>query len=254
MNGYGSINTDAAIGTILSHFSTEYINHIIDDSLSMKFRPFDGPMPNMVDVLHRQFMSISGEAPDYKDKLDDVTLETYKEIINMICSYYNLTFTGDFDTMNIKDIYTIAHILYDIFISRFTEYMIDFFVSYIVNNSDSIYSYLNSDESSKKPKESSIMHSAENYIDPKFIIIHANINKVIYNMAAYDISLYDLLNYFLDPFTAQKIGSVLIDNNDIYKNHYASYIMDQRYCAGVLTNIKLNLQSKTQEVSKINTK
>ena len=38
MNGYmGSIDTDAGIGTILSHFDSEYVNHIIEDSLNMKF-------------------------------------------------------------------------------------------------------------------------------------------------------------------------------------------------------------------------
>ena len=42
-----------------------------------------------------------------------------------------------------------------------------------------------------------------------------------------------------------------MDNGDIYKTHYACYILDQRYSAGVLTNIKLKLQAKTQEAMKI---
>lgn len=38
-NGFvGSIDTDAAIGTILSHFSTDYVHNVIGDSLQMKFR------------------------------------------------------------------------------------------------------------------------------------------------------------------------------------------------------------------------
>lgn len=253
MNGYmNRIDTDAAIGTILSHFDSEYINHVISDSLNMKFRPFDPPMPNMVDVLNRQFESIILNSPDYINEVRNVQTETYKEIINMICSYYNLTFTGDFDSMNPQEMYGAAHTLYDIFISRFTEYMINFFVHYIINNSDSIYAYLNSDENSKKPKENGAY--SKSFIDPKFIIIHANINQVIYNMASYDISLQEMIGYFVDRNSADYLISVLQDNNDIYKNHYASYIIDQRYSAGVLTNIKLNLQSRTQEALNITTK
>ena len=117
MSNIGTIDTDAGIGTILSHFSTEYINHVIDDSLNMKFRPFDGAMPNMVDVLERQFQSIAANSKDYLEKISDVRIESYKEIIYKICSYYNLTFVGDFESMNPQEIYGIAHILYDVFIS-----------------------------------------------------------------------------------------------------------------------------------------
>lgn len=250
-NFNGSIDTDAGIGTILSHFSTEYITHVIGDSLNMKFRPFDTPMPNMVDVLERQLVAIyANSAGDYKEQVMETRNETYKEIINMICSYYNLTFIGDFDSMNPEEIHGIAHVLYDIFISRFTEYMINFFVSYIVENSDSIVVHLRMDEESIKPKEAGL-YSPKNYIDPKYIIIHANVNKVIYDIAGHDIPLQCLIAHFLDPASAARIGSLLIDNNDIYKNHYACYIMDQRYSAGVLTNIKLKLQAKTQELVQI---
>ena len=251
MNGYvGSIDTDAGIGTILGHFSTEYINHVIDDSLKIKYRPFDVPMPNIPDILERQFQSLLINTPDYRDKILNVRSETYIEIIYKICNYYNLTFAGDFDSISPEELYGITHTLYEIFVNRFTDYMMDFFVSYIVVNSNSISSYLKSEDEYIKIKESK-MYSDKTFIDPKFIIIHANINKVIYNMASYDIPLQVLLNYFLDKNTATRIGSMLIDNGDIYKNHYAYYILDQRYSAGILTNIKLKLQAKTQEIINI---
>ena len=109
---------------------------------------------------------------------------------------------------------------------------------------------MKNDESSNKPKESGL-YSPKNFIDPKFILIHANINKVIYNMAGYDIPIQILLSYFLDYTTSSRLGSLFIDNGDIYKTHYACYILDQRYSAGVLTNIKLKLQAKTQEAMRI---
>lgn len=249
MSYLGSIDTDAGIGSILSNFSSEYINHAIEDSLHIRFRPFNGPMPNMVDVLERQFAAISANSSDYVDKVSEVRLETYKEIILKICNYYNLSFVGQFDSMSPEEIYGTAHIMYEIFISRFTEYMNNFFVSYIIDNADSISNYLKNDENSNKPKDSGL-YSNKNYIDPKYVLIHANVNTVIYNMAAYDIQLHTLLSYFLDPISAQRLGSFLEDNGDIYKTHYAFFILDQRYSAGVLTNVKLSLQARTQEAMK----
>lgn len=243
-----SIDTDAAIGTILSHFSTEYINHIVDDSLMIRFRPYGDEMPNLVDIKEREFKAILANSPDYVDQVINVQRETYKEIIMKICNFYNLSFHGDFDSIDNLELYGIARTLYDIFVSRFTDYMINFFVSYIVNNSDSIYSYLTMDETAMKPKETGL-YKSKNYIEPKYILIHANANKVIYNMAGYDIPFDLLISYLLDPNSATRINSLISDNGDIYKNYYACYILDQNYSAGTLTNIKLRLQAKTQEIN-----
>lgn len=250
MNGsINNIDTDAGIGTILSNFSTDYITHVIEDSLNMRFRPFDGPMPNMVDVYDRQFKSIYNHAPDYVDKVTEVRDETFKEIINMICKFYNINCVADLDSMNYLQLFGFAHTLYDIFISNFTEYMINFFVSYIVNNADSIVSYLNIDDSTNKPKEVG-SYNSRNYIDSKYILIHANINQVVYNMAGYDIKLNTLFDYFLGP-NLQDFKNSFEDNGDIYKHFYACFVLDQRYSSSVLTNIKLKLQSATQEALKI---
>ena len=70
-------------------------------------------------------------------------------------------------------------------------------------------------------------------------------------MAGYDISLEELLNYFVERTVAERLNNLLLDNGDIYKNYYAYYIIDQRYSASVLTNIKLKLQSRTQEALNI---
>lgn len=250
MNGYDTIDTDAGIGTILSHFSTEFINHIIEDSFNMRFRPFDTGMPNMVDVMRRQLVAVSGHTPDYIEKVKEVEDETYKEIINMIANYYQLSITADLDTYDTLTLYSLAHTMYDIFIARFTEYMIEFFVSFIIRNSDSIYTALISTDDFKRSKD---VGTNKKCLDNKIGTIHANINTVVYSLAGYDIKLQDLLNYFLDPQTASFLGGILVDTGDIYKKHYASFILDSRYTAGILTNIKLKLQSRTYENMPINT-
>lgn len=250
MNNYArSIDTDMAIGTILSNFDSSWILHTVQDSLNMKFRPFGEPMPNFVDILNRQFFEINNSGPDYKDQIENVKNETYKEIIQTICSYYGLTFEEPFEQLSPNELYGIAHTMYDIFISRFTDYMINFFISYIIDNMDSIYNYLINDETVKKPKDKDL--PVKNYIDPKFYIIHSNLNKIIFNMVSYDITLDTLLSYFVDYNTATRLSQVLSDRGDIYKNFYAVYLQDQRYMADLITCIKLRLQQRTQEAYSI---
>ena len=246
MNNYtGSIDTDMAIGSILSNFDTSWVMNTIHDSLNMKFRPFGEPMPNFVDILNRQFDSVIDAGPDYKEKINETKIDTYKEIITAICDYYGLVFTEPFEEINPVELYGIAHTMYDIFISRFTDYMIHFFVTYITQNIDSIYNYLMNDDTVKKPRDKDI--PVKSYVNPKFHIIHANLNKIVMNMISYDIPLNTLLSYFVDQNTLYRLSMLLTDTGDIFKNHYAIYLQDQRYMADLLTSIKLKLQSNTQE-------
>lgn len=250
MNNFvGSLDTDMAIGSILSNFETPWVMNSVQDSLNMKFRPFSGPMPNFVDILERQFNSITVAGPDFKTKIDETRIETYKEIIQAICSSYSLVFTEPFENISPMELYGIAHTMYDIFISRFTEYMVEFYIKYILTNMDSIYTYLMSDDTVKKPKDKEVM---ANYIDPKFHLIHANLNKIIMDMTGYDIPLSTLLSSFVDSASAERLCNLLTDTGDIYKYHYAAYLHDQRYMADLLTSIKLKLQSKTQQAFTIN--
>ena len=250
-----SIETDAAIGTILSNFSSEYIEHVMEDSLQLdrRFRPFGDPLPNFVSVLNRNFVAVQIEAPDYQDKVQEVRTETFREIILMICRYYNLRFCVPFEEISPEELYGIAEKMYDVFVSNFSSYLINFFTSYIVKNADQIIQYLQKDPDAIKPKEVGI-YDQKYYIDPKYILIHANVNKVIYNMASYDINLQTLMSYFFDPVTWSRMSMLLEDCGDIYKNYYAVCITDNRYTAGVLTNVKLRLQSVTFEAVQIETK
>ena len=241
----GSIDTDSGIGTILSRFESQYILDVVGDSLKMRFRPFNTPMPNMVDTLERQFQVTYISAPDYKDKIDDCRTETYKEIISIICNFYQLQYSYEINTLPIDELYSISSILYDVFISRFTDHMIDFFTRYIVKNVDQITEYLENDPTTIKIKDNT-MYQSKQYIDSKWILIHQNVNKIVYNMAAYDITFEDILRYILDPNISDRLLSLFTDTNSIYKNHYANYILDQTTASGIYTNIKLRLQAETQ--------
>ena len=251
---YSNIDTDYGLGTILSRFDSEYITNVVRESIEMRFRPFKDPMPNMVAILSRDFKAVMDNSDkDYKDQILKVETETYQEIISMICQSYNLTFDRDNDALYGENLRTLAYIMYDLFVSRFTDYLIQFFVSYINRNSDFIYNYLTSNPEIKKARENSNM-AQKMYVDPKFALIHANSNLVIMNMAGYDIPFPMLLSYLTDEPTAANISQYIADAGDIYKYHFASYITNPNTMSNLLTCIKLALQQTTVNQMNINTK
>ena len=142
-NTIGSLDTDLAIGTILTNFESSWVINTVQDSLNMRFRPFDVEgMPNYPDILQRQFNTIVAAGPDYIEKTNEVRLSTYREIITTICEYYNLTFEIPFENFTADELYGITRTMYDIFVSRFTQYMVDFFINYIIRNKSEYYRLL----------------------------------------------------------------------------------------------------------------
>lgn len=247
MSSIGMLDTDQALGTILGNFSSDYILHVVSDSLQLKFRPFADEMPNMCDILERQFAAIYANAPDFTDQIAYTRDETYQEIIKIICHYYNIEFTGAFEDIESQELYGIARTLYDIFVSRFTMYCINFFTRYIIDNKEYIYNMVNNDPDAYRPKEQNKQLGDDNIM----ILIHANINNIIMNMPTFDISLTDLLSYFCDPPTFTRLNNLLADKGDIYKNFYASYISNTKTTAEMITAIKLNLQSMTYIMNQV---
>ena len=113
-----SIDTDSAIGSILSNFDSAWVIHSVEDSLNMKFRPFGEPMPNFVDILNRQMNATIDAGPDYRQQIEDVRIQSFKEIIDTICQYYNLGLAEPIDELNPLEFYGIARNIYDIFVSN----------------------------------------------------------------------------------------------------------------------------------------
>lgn len=246
MGAYGSIDTDAAIGTILSHFDSDYIYHIVEDSITYRFRPFNTSMANIVDVMNRQFIGIEDNSQDYIEKVKEVKSETFIEIIKIICNKYNLKINVDLSTLDENYLFSLTHILYDLFVSRFTDYMFNFFVSYIINNADSIYSYLMTDDTVKKSAKDSGAYK-KFIVNQKYVIICANMNKILYNMISYGITFEEIINICLDKSSAEFILSNISDAGDFYKSIYVPYIYDNRYLADSLSNIRLLFQQRTYE-------
>lgn len=238
------INSEKAVGTILSNFSTDFVMDVIEDNIKMKFRPYNVGSANFPVVIDQNLNLAKLENPAFTDQIEDARAKTHREIINKICDYYNLRFIGEeYQEYTSFQLSTLATTLYDIFVTNFTNRMVGFFVRFIYDNREDICKSLEAgnEDIAKKGKES-MSYGKKIYTDPCMIQIHSNLNVVLHNMAGFDVPFSVLLRYISDINTANYLSSILVDTGDIYKNHYASYILNPMTRADMFTTVKLQLQ------------
>lgn len=240
------INSERSVATIISKFSTDFIMDVIQDSLKLKFRPFNVGSANLVVVINQDINLAILENPAYRDNFNKLKFDTYNEIIGIICKYYNLIIAEDLSTYTLDQIFSLAFMLYDIFITNFTPRMINFFVQYIINNSDDIYNSIQNVDEIRKNKET-VSYGKKMFTDPKLVVIHSDLNAVLSNVVAHDISFEKLMHFLTDTHTADYICSILQDAGDIYKYHYASYITNEVTRPDLFTAIKFEMQNRVSD-------
>lgn len=247
-NTTAQLNSERAVTEILSNFDTNFIMDVMEDSLRFKFRPYNTGGINFANVIERDLNIAVMTNPSYKDKIDNVKMETHREIIDMICRHYNLSFVGEQTDLYTSDrLYSVSSMMYSIFVSDFTANMIKMFVSYILRNVDYLYNIIDVSEESKKNKDFNA-YSKKMYVNSKLVAIHSCMDQVLDHIASLDMSLPVLLQYLTDPDTGNFLASILVDNNDIYKYHYASYIINPVTKPDMFTAIKLTLQQYAAHV------
>ena len=236
-----NINADKALSSILSNFDSNYISHIITDSLEMKFRPYSNSLPGIFSI-EGNFINLLENVEDSvsREKILEVREETYKEIIDIICNYYNIQYRPLENT----DIYSAVFWIYNFFVSDFTNTLINFYVNYIIKEKDGIYDYLKLD-GCKKDKDSATIYSKKVCPDEKISIIHANIESVLDTISEFDIGFQNLVIYSLgnqEQLISFLLSSV-VDINNVFKYHFAS-LLQTNYRADVITCVKLALQQR----------
>lgn len=235
-----SIETDRAISTILENFSEDFINDSVSGSLEYKFRPFDTRMPNFPAVLENNFKSILSYSAGYEDQINEKRLETYYNIIEIICENYNLSIVGD----GIPDeyVYQVCYFLYQILLSEFTERMIWFLSNYIIQNVGSLLSHIPEDKRIPKTNYAKRIYQKQDYI-----ALYDNMEQVLSIVASLDIPFSLLITYLADNTVADLLSRFIVDNGDIYKYHFARYIIDPSTRIDMITTIKLNIVSMTAQ-------
>ena len=241
-----NVNTDYAIANILNQLSFDYIYHIVNDSLNMKFRPYSAPMPNIPYSLEQNFKmqldAVLSSRDDILQKREEVNLT----IIKILCDYYNLSYNAS------DDVYSDAFYLYKFLVSDFTNTVVLFYVNYIIQEKKHIYDNLNLQDA-KKNKDSSYTYSKKLYSNNIIAAIHSNIIPIVKDIATYNISLQDVIDvrYMGDEQnTAYHLNSIISDNGYFY-DYIRSFVTSDTTMADVINCIKLQLQTVTGEMIRL---
>ena len=241
-----NVNTDYAIANILNQLSFDYIYHIVNDSLNMKFRPYSAPMPNIPYSLEQNFKMQLDAVPSSRDDILQKREEVNLTIIKILCDYYNLSYNAS------DDVYSDAFYLYKFLVSDFTNTAVLFYVNYIIQEKKHIYDNLNLQDA-KKNKDSSYTYSKKLYSNNIIAAIHSNIIPIVKDIATYNISLQDVIDvrYMGDEQnTAYHLNSIISDNGYFY-DYIRSFVTSDTTMADVINCIKLQLQTVTGEMIRL---
>lgn len=234
------IQSENEAASMMSNFSTEYINGVITDILEDRFNTFSiNPKPNFVLSYEANFKEALSMYIADKDNIMKVREDTYKEIINLISKAFNIDVLYDEDL----DSFSLARYMYDFFISKYDIYICLFFSNYIIREKDGLYEALHLDDN-KKSKDISTIYNKKMYSDYKIAIINANLDKVISYISTIDFDMQTILEYiyFTDQYIIKLFTEHLHPQYDLFQSAFIPIINNPSIYPLVSTDIKLNLQ------------
>ena len=233
------ISNEYNITEILAHFDSDYIISTIEDKLSEIDFASSLIQPNIIASFEENFKLMREQFPGDESNINSVRIRVYTEIIQILCSKFNLQFNEIDDHI---DLYTAAFYAYDFLVCNRNNIMVNFLVSFIINNKDSLYSALNLD-SIKKNKDSSLMYGKKVYADQKYILISANIEQVIKYIRTLDIRLVNIFqSTYTNPEIVMFLDNAFADRGNFFNTYYCSIINHPEDLPIVITNIRLQLQ------------
>ena len=231
-------NTDVALANILSNFDAGYILDIVRDSINRRFRPYSTAMPGL-NSFEANFKNLMEATDDSSQKrlIMETRARTYNDIINILCQYYNLTYSPNEDTND----YAVAYFLYNILVANYTSTIVNFFVRYIYENKENIYAAASAE--SKITKDDTSSYSKKIYNDPKMGYIHTNIAKIMDDISVSDITLPQIIHYgYGDPNCEMLLGNCIIENGHLFMEHFTPILQNPGTRADLITNVRLALQ------------
>lgn len=237
-----SVEAGGEISVILSNFSTDFIFNVTDDLMQQRFESFSIlPKPNFVKELEIGFKDLIDKYPGDIENIKSVRDTTYKEIINRISSHSNIIIRYD-DNI---DLFYLAYVLFDLFISNYDKHVFDFFYNYIITQKESIYSSLNLAKL-RKSKDISTMYNRQYYKDQQLAIINANLDQCISFISALDFNAASTLSYIYRSYEDINAMNYLLTHIDTESDLFAILIQpilnnDSVY-PSISTAIKLEIQ------------
>lgn len=243
------ISNEFNITELLAHFDANYIFDVLNDKLENIDYSASLPEPNIVVSFEENFKLMNENYPGDSQNIRTIREQVYTDIIKILCDKFNLQFNTVDDTI---DKYTAAFYLYDFLVCNRNNIMVNFFVSFIVNNKESLCRFLNL-EDFRKSKDSAAAYSKRVYEDQKYAIISANMTKVINHIANLDITL---LNIFQSTYTiigvVEFLDNAIADRGNFFRDYYCSVLSRQDILPLIITSIRLELQKLVGDISQTN--
>ena len=117
-------------------------------------------------------------------------------------------------------------------------HMDTFFANYIVANSEGLYAAMDLGNM-KKNKDTSTVYAKKIFNNPSLAIISANIDAVVTYICGMDISLDQILmGCGLDKRIVDYILTLISDQDNFFRNHFVTTIMDENVKPIHLNNIR----------------
>lgn len=233
------VNAERDIAVILSRFNTNFIYDCIENALlSKNTTQFIIPNPNLVRSLEDNFIIMQQNFPDDKENILKCREETYNEIINYLCSKFNLSF-NDNDEI---DLYSAAYYLYDFLVGTYLPKLIKFYSKYILQEKNNLYKAFNLD---RFKKTSNINYGKKMFKDNITSTILIQISYIIDQLMAFDFDFETIVNIVSDDDDiARFINSLFYDNGYFY-NFYKQDISNPYIKPNIITNIRLIIQNQS---------
>ncbi len=235
------ILSDGELATILSYFQPEYVIDIVNNSLRNIYRPYGTNMTNLVLSYEMNFNSKLEQFPDASEEINLARTSAYNTIISTICNYFNIMI----NTENGADLYTVAYYLYEFFISNFTQNLISFFSTFIVNEKVNLVNYFINNGELKK---SSISPYAKRILaDQNLGLLISNMDIILPGLIGYDFTINDIISYTYGRNTdiAILLNNTVLDRGNFYKAFFCKYIADPTTFPTVVTMVRLDIQQKS---------
>lgn len=243
-NSPQQIYTDSMLGSILRDYSTDSIVDIINESISnFRIQAIPTTLPNLVTISEAKYNDILANFPMERDVIINTRLDTYKAIVKTISDRCDL----GYDIQTDNDIYTVAYYLYDIFVSNFQKYIVDFYASYIANEAKDIMAHIPKEEIDNviihrigKPPEK--VSSDE----LTYRVISDKLYQIIYDMSArditFDIFLDNIVSTEINPAIKELLTNSISVSASFFRDQISNYVLDDAN-AQLLNYIRIALQS-----------
>lgn len=229
-----NIVSENQIATILSHFNSDYImSSIIEKISSRNFYSMNNP--NVVYSYEINFQQIKSLYPSDVQNIDSVRIQTYQEIIDILCQHHKLAFNENMQV----DYYSAAFYLYDFLVSNFLPYIVSFYVKYLVAEKSRLYEYIIS-----RGTERDMGYSRKIYKDNKIATISSNLDIALDYIKGLDIPLNVIISSLYPTEIANFLNQIIAPVSDFYKEIYVATFNDPLMMPEIVTGIRLELQAK----------